>query len=446
MDTLELYLRYVLMLKLLLKKMLSSLGILEQIKYLRDRKHPSIKNFDKINSQIGERSSKNNVLKAAIVPAAHSPGGLGDEALIKGITSFISKKNIQIFPIGLSKDDAWPFLADPITVIPSKINDWQRFSDSIASLDQMYIVGADVMDGGYGIHNSALRLQIAAVAAKTGLDVTITGFSFNNNCPKIIIDLFRKLPKSVKICTRDPESKARFDKATGLESKLTADVAFHMPPQFESLTENNNFKWLEQTKQLNKKVLGVNICPHSVAKNFGKHNEKDLFNLITLYEKALTNFLNSNQNYSVLLMPHDYRGILSDLNLSLILCNRLKRIFGSERINVIDTWIHADEIKAFSANVDIVFTGRMHLAIASISMGTPVACFTYQNKFEGLFQMIDLDSSLLSSASEQSIDKFTKTLQRLADEEVTLRQSLQKSIHKLADLSSNNFIQNKAQI
>ena len=44
--------------------------------------------------------------------------------------------------------------------------------------------------------------------------------------------------------------------------------------------------------------------------------------------------------------------------------------------------------------VDLVLTGRMHLAIAALGMGTPPLCVAYMDKFEGLFHLFDIASRL----------------------------------------------------
>jgi polysaccharide pyruvyl transferase WcaK-like protein len=58
---------------------------------------------------------------------------------------------------------------------------------------------------------------------------------------------------------------------------------------------------------------------------------------------------------------------------------------------IIPTPCKPAEIKAMVAGLDFVLSGKMHLAIAALGQGVPVACIAYQDKFEGLFQHFELD-------------------------------------------------------
>ena len=50
----------------------------------------------------------------------------------------------------------------------------------------------------------------------------------------------------------------------------------------------------------------------------------------------------------------------------------------------------ARQVKAISGHCDLILSGRMHLAIASLGQGVPVVCLTYQDKFEGLMEHFGL--------------------------------------------------------
>ena len=72
--------------------------------------------------------------------------------------------------------------------------------------------------------------------------------------------------------------------------------------------------------------------------------------------------------------------------------------------------LSASEIKAVAGLVDGVVTGRMHLAIAALGQGTPVAAITYQDKFQGLFAHFGVSESLLLSPEQllagDNLEKF----------------------------------------
>jgi polysaccharide pyruvyl transferase WcaK-like protein len=56
-----------------------------------------------------------------------------------------------------------------------------------------------------------------------------------------------------------------------------------------------------------------------------------------------------------------------------------------------------DVIKRLTRQLDLVFTGRMHLAIAALGSTTPTLSIAYQDKFEGLYQHVDLSSEHILS-------------------------------------------------
>lgn len=417
-------------------------GLAESLKYMRDKRNRDIQDFDQLETKIASLGLEKKVSskrRVAVLPAAGAPGGLGDEALLRGLMAYCSKHEIEVAPIAVFPGDKWDMLPEAITTLPRSLDDWEQFARDIQELDWVYIIGADIMDGGYGISNTALRIKVAYVANLLGIGATITGFSFNNSCARVLLDLFRKLSKKTAICLRDPFSKERFDRQTGLQATQVTDLAFLMPPDLEVLENRDYFCWINSVQEQGGKLLGLNICPHTAKSDYGKQDPQAMLNQIMLYEEAVVAFLERHPEYSVLLIPHDYRGILSDLNQSLILANRIARRLSKARVNVVDSWCKANEIKAIASLMNVVFTGRMHLAIASVSSGTPVACFTYQDKFEGLFQLLKLDMSLLAKVSESSPESLLAILEKLAGKEEGLRESIDQNATYVKNMTNTNF-------
>ncbi len=79
-------------------------------------------------------------------------------------------------------------------------------------------------------------------------------------------------------------------------------------------------------------------------------------------------------------------------------------------------------IKAVLAAVDLVVTGRLHVAILAMGAGRPALSFGYQGKFEGLYQLLGLaDAGLLLPPSRliEDLDGVVATVRRqlgVADE------------------------------
>ena len=65
-----------------------------------------------------------------------------------------------------------------------------------------------------------------------------------------------------------------------------------------------------------------------------------------------------------------------------------------DRVEMLRPPLNAWELKHLAGMVDLVLTGRMHLAIAALGMGTPPLCVAYMDKFEGLFHLFNIASRL----------------------------------------------------
>jgi polysaccharide pyruvyl transferase WcaK-like protein len=76
----------------------------------------------------------------------------------------------------------------------------------------------------------------------------------------------------------------------------------------------------------------------------------------------------------------------------------------ADRIHSMPVTLDSWEIKALSGQVDLVLTGRMHLAIAALGMGTPAFCTVYQGKFEGLMQMFELEGMTITPSRMDSAE------------------------------------------
>jgi polysaccharide pyruvyl transferase WcaK-like protein len=95
-------------------------------------------------------------------------------------------------------------------------------------------------------------------------------------------------------------------------------------------------------------------------------------------------------------------------------------------------------MKYVAGEMDAVLTGRMHLAIAALGCGVPVACITYQGKFEGLFEHFDLPPLMLDPVrvSETSL---TNLLLDLIERRLELRDHVHDRLDRVISLSQANL-------
>jgi polysaccharide pyruvyl transferase WcaK-like protein len=274
------------------------------------------------------------------------------------------------------------------------------------------IVGADVLDGGYGPWIANRLLAVADLAASRKIPTTILGFSFKREPAVDLREIWSTLNPAVIVNVRDPQSMARFQAFSGREATLVADCAFMLKEKAGPISGMVK-AWTGAKRKQGRRILGINFHPQLFGADDG-----GFARLTKAFERALRE-LAEQDNMSFVVLPHDNRpnsdrATLEAFSASLDEALREEVLFVGDEVG-------PAEIKAIAANLDGVVTGRMHLAIASLGVGTPVIALTYKDKFEGLFDHFDLPSWLLSTpeaASEPGdltalIRRFGESLQPL---------------------------------
>lgn len=241
------------------------------------------------------------------------------------------------------------------------------------------VLGADCMDGHYSVLTSLTLLIVADVSTRFGIDTRLTGFSFNKSPSKMMVVCFKRTTPQLRFRLRDPVSLQRFCEKTKCQAELVADVAFLLRPTATPQTQSYE-QWIRQEHDYGQKVLGFNVHGLLVA------DMPDKTEFLNEIGRRLGVFLEKRPAMSCLLMPHDFR-FGGDLECLLPIYNALTR-FG-ERVSIIREDLSAAELKEICGVLDGVFASRMHLGIAALGMGKPVAGFGYQGKFSGLFQHFD---------------------------------------------------------
>jgi len=144
--------------------------------------------------------------------------------------------------------------------------------------------------------------------------------------------------------------------------------------------------------------------------------------LIATFSSAVET-VSARHRVSWLLLAHDFRGKGADAHCLQGIAERVGPSLAG-RVLYPTNRFTAAQLKGIAATADGVVTGRMHLAIAALGSGVPVACLTYQDKFQGLLQHFRLPNWLMttpqaaveSEALVQMIEKFIEHLDPLADQ------------------------------
>lgn len=299
-----------------------------------------------------------------------------------------------------------------------------------AQATEVYVLGADCMDGHWSMFLSLTLLAAADLAARMGMAVRLTAFSWNEHpCPKVVKAFMNVTPK-LPILVRDPISYERFVQNVRLKrghtATLVADVAFNLKPCVTPLVQTE-LDWMAEQRAAGRFVLGFNLHAMLV--------EKDrLPRLIDLSIAQLREFLSAHPNVALTLLPHDYREG-ADMEVLRQIAEGLAS--DGSRVRQVTTLFTAEELKALVGGLDALFTSRMHLGIAALGMGRPIAAFAYQGKFAGLFKHVNLPEKLI--LLPEMANGLAELLGVLMHDVELAAQSVEEALPQILKLSKNNL-------
>ncbi|MDY7014497.1 MAG: polysaccharide pyruvyl transferase family protein [Cyanobacteriota bacterium] len=382
-----------------------------------------------------------------ILPPA-PPGSLGDEALVSGAIDFFKRAGIQrIGVISYKPSLRWKnldILSNDIELHHHFLGGYLHapnallsFLDAVSQYQHFYCIGADVMDGYYNEEDSLQRLKFISLAIDMGAKADVLGFSFNDQPKPKIIEALRNLSPSVQLCARDPVSYRRLVERLDRPVKLVADLAFLLDATKESEIVRNVSNWIGQQQAEGRVVLGINAN----YKLIEKLEIPEIERLVQIYISTLTELYSQALPLSFVLIPHDFRNIKgknSDVVLANAIWEELSPEIQSHCLQV-PTPCSAAEIKGIAGNLDLVLSGRMHLAIASLGQGTPAACITYQGKFEGLFEHFELEGMAIEPEQALQPGNLVPFLMPLIEKRDALRSHVREKLPQVQKLARANF-------
>lgn len=373
---------------------------------------------------------------ALICPPAPWPGGMGDDALISSLVGRLMDN--QFTPIDVieqPKSNAWKetlHLDGSVNYPASSLLGWLKFQWASKEYSHVFVVGADMIDGHYNVGTSKRMLKIADIAARSGKSSTITGCSFNTSAHPLIIKTINQLDKHVRLLARDPRSYSRLKKLTTHDVELVADLAFMLKPDGEKVPET--LDWISSQHNSDCIVLGVNLAPIVL----GTRDKEVIDKCVNTFYKALSEQLEKNNNLAVLLMPHDVRSEIGDIDM----CERLyTELFDKYnlRVYIFNEDYKAGSIKAVASKLDACITCRMHLAIACLGSGVPVGAVTYQDKFEGLFDHFKVAPPLIAGEDATNIEAVTRLINDILSKTAAMRVLIENNIKDVVNLSEMNI-------
>lgn len=344
------------------------------------------------NRQSKARSLR--VGQVVIVPsdASNVCGGLGDQALFGGLAEGLRDYGITRVLILCNPGSEMPSMPG-IDVQPLALwRRWFGFSKMVRTMrdsDAVIIIGADTLDGFYSRLESLMRFGLAQLAARIDVPCRVISFSFNDNPDLATVKALSNLPDKITLCVRDAFSVQRVAKATGKPPLYVADIGFLLKPNFKCVVDSLVESWCLSHRQQHRAVIGWNIGPHCIKLLSRKGVEEAVESCVHSIRRLI-----EEQNVAVILIPHDFRSHASDIKLLTEIRERLNDI-QNDKLLLLKEKYTASEVKAACQHLDFLFTGRMHLMIAALGMGVPVAGVEYQGKCAGLLEHFEITAANL---------------------------------------------------
>ncbi|MBD3221637.1 hypothetical protein GF314_10380 [bacterium] len=377
-------------------------------------------------------------------PAA-GVGSLGDEAMLMASGQVMRRRGLERLTIlSYGQGEPWPAVGefDDVVSLGNRYSQdfWSTCEDLLelcASATHLLIQGADVMDGYYSPNECVRRTTYARIAAAAGLDTTIGGFSFNDRPHPRSVRSLAAVPETARLIARDPVSWRRLTNRLTRKIHAGADMAFLLEPPAEHPLLSQLDPWLRDQRAAGRTLLGVN-ANYLVAAG---HREADVgTQLVRAYIEGLAPLVLGAERVSLVLVPHDYRqmaGRWDDTCLLREIANGLPPE-AAPHVRLIDERPDAAVVKALVGRLEMIVSGRMHLAIAALDQGVPAAGVTYQGKFEGLYEHFGI-SGLCLDPDALTAGKLTSFLREFLPRREELRDAVKRQLPRVRDLAHLNF-------
>ena len=342
---------------------------------------------------IPKRSSSRRRV-AVLEPCPTSVGSNGDEALIEGTCRFLNERAGTTVEL-LSFYDQYAGLLPANTnyggslyrhsdLAPMKLVRYFLWPMHLARYDELYVIGADLIDGYYAPTVSQFLFLLLRISALMKVRGSLISCSFNAAPPSAVVQSARKLLVDTRVHARDAYSAERLSAVLDRPVGHSADVAFGLKPQSTDQTRPI-LDWVRQQESDHRQVIALNVNLLPISHQFPGREEEYIWQ----WGHWLAQMV--DQGFSFVFLPHDYRSEWSD---EIALARLLERAAPNtrSRCRLPAIRLHAPEIKELVRYCRLTVTGRMHLAIASMGAGVPVITYAYQSKFEGILRLFEIEN------------------------------------------------------
>lgn len=265
-----------------------------------------------------------------------------------------------------------------------------------ADCDQVFFVGADMMDGKYNPLVSARKWELATWFQKNVGPTSVISMSWNES-PKTqaIAGVKSAVAAGVKIFVRDELSKNRLAKL-GINATLAFDVSFIATDQKEPSQESGN--WFDNAK---KNVI-VTVSDWVVENP-------------TMKSLLINSLRSIEENYRFVYVPMVTDGQSRDREA----CVELSELLGGF---VLPELPEPAELRWMAQRSAFEISARMHCCLVGFAAGLPAIGIEYQGKFKGAFKAFDLERFVI--APEEFAEKFGGAFAEIVSRHDEIRQEI----------------------
>ncbi|MBT2498938.1 polysaccharide pyruvyl transferase family protein [Agromyces sp. ISL-38] len=364
-----------------------------------------------------------------VVLAPAGGGNIGDQALVEafienvdGDVTVICRRPTDYVLPG-DPDDAddgrvrmLPLLSLVYGDLIGHLRDLGRFRAALRTATSFSVIGADVMDGGYGFRASTNRANLARRVAELGIDARILGFSWNASPDPRARDAVREAARrGVTTVLRDPRSAARA-RADGIDPVVDgADIVFLA----RSVDDASAAAWADRVAAPLALVNFSGLVPAAGG----------LDPYVAVVQEL------RDRGHGVLLVPHVSRPGADDLPLSRAVSERFA---ADDDVLLVDRLLTPAAIRGLTRRARVTVTGRMHLAVMSLMHGVPAVTVATQGKVEGLMELFGTPELCVpTDAIATSLAAVAATTADTADQ---LSSVIRARLDAVTELAGRNFV------
>jgi len=294
-----------------------------------------------------------------------------------------------------------------------------RFARVVKGAERLIGTGADMLDGGHP-HASLARLSLFRLGVLAGIETVIQGFSWKADAPRTVVVAIKGLSERAQVTPRDPVSTRRLQAAGVKRIVPASDAVFSFPAEEELYPELAAF--VAAATAAETPVVLLNTSGLIARKT----------DLTTDYAKVIERL--HADGARIVFLPHVLRPWDDDL----IVSRRMHEAYGAEDDFLVDRRLTPAQIRRLAKSASFSITGRMHLAILSLSQETPAICLATHGKVEGLFEFFDLPQLVVEPEAGCG-DLLTATAADILKRRSEISAQIASHLPRVRELSALNF-------